>query len=286
MVISVASQKGRTGKTTTALSLAVGLAQRGKRVLLIDMDSQAHASRIMLKHYPKLQKRDTIYVTILEQEPIPIQETELEGLFVAASDISLDEFDLEILKLEQWFVDPCHSSLSEDDRELIETKYYQAANARLKSQLDEIKDDYDEIIIDCPPTLPWLTVNAFAASDKVLVVVSPGYYELDSIVEIGKIVQSVQQDFDVSFELQSVLQDFELSFELLGFLFTMSDSTVNSKTSLELLRQAYPNNVFKTVIPRNIDIQEAEINGQDIFSYSPQSKSAEAYRQLIDEIYE
>ncbi len=248
MVISVASQKGGTGKTTTSISLAAGLARRGKRVLLIDIDSQANSSKVLLPDYQSLHKEETLYVTILERQPLLIHPTEVPNLDIVPSHILLSNTDVEL-------------TMAKDHRE-----------ARLKRELDKVKANYEHVFIDCPPALSWLTLNAFTASDRVLVVVAPGYFELDSINQISKTVREVQELFnpDVRF---------------LGFAFTMSDSTMNTKTSLGLLRQTYSDNVLKTIIPRNTDIRDAHFNKQDIFLYSPNSTSAEAYSRLIEELF-
>ena len=143
--------------------------------------------------------------------------------------------------------------------------------ARLRNQLQPIQDQYDHIIIDCPPTLSWLTINAFTAAESVMVTVAPGYFELDSIAQILKTLEEVRDYYNP--ELQ-----------LLGFLFTMSDPTVNTRTSLKVLRQAYTDRVFKTIIPRNTDIRDAHFNQQDVFAYRPEAKSAQAYKRLIAEL--
>ena len=249
MIVSIASQKGGTGKTTTSISLAAGLARQGKKVLLIDVDSQANSSKVLLHHYPTLKKDDTVYKTILEREPLQIHNTQVPNLEIAPSHILLSNTDIEL-------------TTAKDHRE-----------ARLKRELDEIRNQYDYILIDCPPTLSWLTINAFTASDQVLVVISPGYFELDSIVQISKTIEEVKEYFNPDLDL-------------IGFLFTMSDPTVTTRTSLKLLRQTYPDLVLKTIIPRNTDIRDAHINRQDIFSYNEKAKAAEAYRKLITEIFE
>jgi chromosome partitioning protein len=143
---------------------------------------------------------------------------------------------------------------------------------RLKKELDLIKHQYEYIFIDCPPTLSWLTINAMTAADKVIVVVSPGYFELDSIVQIRKTIEEVQKIFNPSLELA-------------GFLFTMSDPTVNSKISLQLLRQAYTSLVFNTVIPRNTDLRDAHFDKKDIFSFNAKSTAAQAYEKFIKELF-
>ena len=248
MIYSIASQKGGTGKTSTSISLAAGLARRGKRVLLIDIDSQANSSKVLLPNYPELKKNDTVYATILERKALPVRQTPLPGLDIAASHILLSNTDIEL-------------TTAKDHRE-----------ARLKQQLDRIKANYDFVFIDCPPALSWLTINAFTASDGVIVVVAPGYFELDSIVQISKTIEEVQEYFNAHLTLK-------------GYLFTMSDPTLNSKTSLRVLRQTYTDNVFDTIIPRNTDLRDAHFNKQDIFSFNPAAKSAEAYDRLIEEIF-
>src|SRR5918998_5705533 len=248
MVISIASQKGGTGKTTTSISLAAGLARRGDRVLLIDIDSQANASKVLIPDYLKLHSDETIYMTIMERQPLPVSPTTVENLDIVAAHIFLSNTDVEL-------------TTAKDHRE-----------ARLKRELDLIKDGYDHVIIDCPPTLSWLTLNAFTASDWVIVAVSPGYFELDSVTQITKTIYEVQAIFNPSLRLR-------------GYLFTMSDPTVNTKTSLQLLRQTYTDAVLRTVIPRNTDIRDAHFSQQDIYSYSPHATSAVAYQRLIEELF-
>ena len=181
MITSIASQKGGTGKTTTSISLAAGLARRGDRVLLIDVDSQANSSKVLIPDYPQIRKDDTIYATIMERHPLPVGHTTVENLDIVASHILLSNTDVEL-------------TTAKDHRE-----------ARLKRELDRIKDRYDHAIIDCPPTLSWLTLNAFTASDWVIVVVSPGYFELDSITQITKTIFGVQDIFNPNLQLRGYL---------------------------------------------------------------------------------
>jgi chromosome partitioning protein len=248
MVISIASQKGGTGKTSTTISLAAGLARRSKRVLLIDVDSQANSSKVLLPEYQKLELTETLYTTILEKNPLPIRPTAIPHLSIVPSHILLSDTDIVL-------------TTAIDHRE-----------ARLKTHLDVIQGSYDYVLLDCPPSLSWLTINAFTASDTVMVIISPGYFELDSIVQISKTIEQVRENFNPYLKL-------------LGYLFTMSDPTLNSKTSLKVLRQTYTDHVLKTVIPRNTDLRDAHFQKQDIFSFAPQSKSAEAYTRLIQEIF-
>src|SRR5438552_18847656 len=157
MIVSIASQKGGTGKTTTSISLAAGLAHKGKKVLLIDIDSQANSSKVLLHHYPTIEKDQTLYKTILLRQPLAIHPTQVANLDIVPSHILLSNTDVEL-------------TTAIDHRE-----------GRLRRELDLVKHNYDFVFIDCPPTLSWLTINAIIASDKVIVIVSPGYFELDSI---------------------------------------------------------------------------------------------------------
>jgi chromosome partitioning protein len=248
MIIAIASQKGGTGKTSTSISLSAGLARKGKKVLLIDVDSQANSSKVLLREYQKIPKEQTIYATIIERGPLPIHATAVPNLSIVPSHILLSNTDYEL-------------TIAKDHRE-----------ARLKSQLDKIKGQYNFIIIDNPPALGWLTLNSFTASDKVLVVVSPGYFELDSLVQLGNTLREVREYYNPNLTL-------------LGYLFTMSEPTINTSASLQILRQTYTEKVLKTVIPRNTDLRDAHFQKQDIFSFNPRAKAAQAYDKLIREVF-
>src|SRR5512143_4199685 len=214
MIFSIASQKGGVGKTSSSISLSAGLARKGKKVLLIDIDSQANSSKVLLSHYPQLQKHQTIYATILDRLPLTIHQTKVANLDLVPSHILLSNTDVEL-------------TTAIDHRE-----------ERLKRELDLVKNNYEYIFIDCPPTLSWLTINAMTASDKVIVIVSPGYFELDSIVQISKTINEVKGYFNPHLELA-------------GLLSTMCDPTAHSNTSLHILTQTSPRSLFTTVIPRN-----------------------------------
>jgi chromosome partitioning protein len=249
MIIAIASQKGGVGKTSTAISLAAGLARKGKKTLLVDIDSQANSSKVILPNYPNVPSEETIFATIIDRKPLVIHKTNVPNLSLVPSHILLSNTDIEL-------------TTAIDHRE-----------ARLKAELDPIAKNYDHIFIDCPPTLSWLTINALTASDRVIVVVSPGYFELDSIVQISKTIKEVRNYFNPNLDL-------------LGFLFTMSDPTINTSTSLQILRQTYTDKVLKTIIPRNTDLRDAHFSKQDIFAFNPHAKAALAYNKLIHEIFE
>src|ERR687895_3001187 len=248
MIFSIASQKGGVGKTSSSISLSAGIARKGKKVLLVDIDSQANSSKVLLPNYPQLQKQQTIFTTILDQNPLPIQKTQLPNLDIVPSHILLSNTGVEL-------------TTAIDHR--VE---------RLRRELDLVKHNYDFIFIDCPPTLSWLPINAMTASDKVIVIVSPGYFELDSIVQISKTIKEVQDYFNPSIEL-------------MGFLFNMSDPTINTSTSLTVLRQTYTEKVIKTIIPRNTDLRDAHFQKQDIFTFNKGYKAARAYDRLIMELF-
>ena len=248
IVTSISSQKGGTGKTTTALALASGLAYKGRRVLLIDADSQANASKVLLPNYQHISKEDTLYCTILDREPLATHHTVQPRLDITPAHILLSDTDMAL-------------TTARDHRE-----------ARLKHALDAVAGDYDHILIDCPPALGWLTLNAFTAASEVLVIVSPGYFELDSIVQISKTITETRAVFNPDLHLR-------------GLLFTMSDGTVNSANSLAILRKMYGALLLPVMIPRNTDIRDAHFNKQDIYTYAPQSKGALAYARLVEVLY-
>ena len=248
IVYSIGSQKGGTGKSSTSISLAAGLARRGKRILLVDIDSQANSSKVLIPDYQDLRKDETIYATILERQPLPVRPTSVPNLEIIPSHILLSQTDIAL-------------TAAIDHRE-----------SRLKNALDRIKNRYSYVLIDCPPALSWLTINAFTASDYIIVVISPGYFELESTIQISKTIKEVRDYFSPDLKLR-------------GFLFTMSDSTINTKHSLQMLRQAYPDQVLSTVIPRNVDLKDASMAKQDIYAYNPESRAAVAYQQLIDEVF-
>ena len=217
-------------------------------MLLVDIDSQANSSKVLIADYQDIPREQTICATILDRSPLHIHNTTVSNLHIVPSHILLSNSDVEL-------------TTAIDHRE-----------ARLKQQLDLVKDKYDYVIIDCPPTLSWLTVNAFTAADKVMVIVSPGYFELDSIVQISKTIHEVKELFNQHLQLA-------------GFLFTQADPTVNSKTFLQILRQTYTGNVFNTIVPRNTDLRDAHFNKKDIFSYVPNAPAAQAYNKLIEEFF-
>jgi chromosome partitioning protein len=248
MITSIATQKGGVGKTTTSVSLAAGLARQAKKVLLIDIDFQANSSKWLIPDYIHLKAEETIYRTIIKRKSLPIYPTGVPNLDIVPSHILLSDTDMEL-------------TTALDHRE-----------ERLNDKLEKVKHRYDHIFIDCPPALNWLTINAFTASNQVVIVVEPGYFELDSIVQITKTIKEVQELFNPHFKIR-------------GVLFTKSDSTVNTQASLRVLRETYANYLLNTIIPRNVDVKDAQMNKLDIFAYNPKAKAALAYDRLITELF-
>ena len=172
IVYSIASQKGGTGKTSTSISLAAGLARQGKRVLLIDIDSQANASKVLIPDYqPAIRKEDSLYRTIVERQPLPIHPTPSHLRHRALPYSAVRDGR------------PAH------DR-------HRSPRKPPESSVGSVKEDYDFVFIDCPPALSWLTINAFTASDQIIVVICPGYFELESTIQICKTIQEVQELFN------------------------------------------------------------------------------------------
>ena len=249
MIYSSASQKGGVGKTTTSITIAAGLAHKGKKALLVDMDSQANSSKVLLHDYKNIRPEDTVYRTIIKREPLPIYpSSSVPGLDIVPSHIFLAETDTSLAS-------------ATDHRE-----------ARLKRELDKVKVDYDTIILDCPPSLGWLTLNAFTASDQIIIVVEPGYFELDSITQIIRTIKTVQSEFNPKLVLR-------------GILLNKSDQTLATTESVSLLQQMYPDLFLPIIIPRNTDVKNAHYQKEDIFTYNAKASAALAYEKLVQEVF-
>lgn len=248
MILSIACQKGGVAKSTTAIHLAAGLAKAGKKVLIIDLDSQGNTSLIFCPGFEALKPSQTIYNTLKKKKPIIYYSTYLENLFVCPAHFYLSEVDF---------------SIATDVRN---------RERRIKNQLDKIKHGFDYVIFDCPPTLNWSTINALTASDYVLIPISPGFYEVESVKRMQKMVQLVQEDYNPNLEV-------------LGILFTLRDATNVSVASYSLLKQNYGELVLPIQIPRNVDIKTAISVGKDLFSIDRKAPAARAYEQLIEHLF-
>lgn len=250
MIISVANQKGGVAKSTTAINLAAGLALTGCKVLLIDCDPQANASQVFLPRGEETPPEKTLYTAIIKFAPLTplVQATSVDNLFFVPSHIRLSSADLE---LAQAF----------DNR-----------SERLRRALGKLREAYDYIIIDNPPSLGLLTINAFVAADRLIVPVSTGFFALSGLVQLQESIDMVKQT-----RLNPKL-------DILGVLCTFAERTNVSKDVQRQLRDYFGELVFRTLIPKNVSLEEAHSNHTHIFDYAPSSSGARAYKALVKEV--
>lgn len=250
MIISIANQKGGVAKSTTAINLAAGLALQGRKVLLIDIDPQGNATRVFIKNEEEIPPEKSLYSTLIRFAPLTniIRRTRYPNLDIVPSHIRLSSADLE---LAQAF----------DNR-----------SERLKRALGKLRERYDYILIDNPPSLGLLTINAFVASEWLLIPVSTGFFAMTGLVQLQESIDMVRQT-GMNPEL-----------EILGVLCTFSDRTNVSRDVEEQLRAHFGELVFKTVVPRNVSLEEAHSNHTHVFDHAPNSAGARAYKALVKEV--
>ncbi|MEG1502859.1 ParA family protein [Enterococcus sp. 22-H-5-01] len=246
-IISVANQKGGVGKTTTTVNLGACLAYVGKKVLLIDSDAQGNATSGLGVRKPDV-KQD-IYDVLVNEVPIKetILETTRENLSIVPATLQLAGAEIELTSM-------------------------MARESRLKSALEDVNDEYDFILIDCPPSLGHLTINAFTASDAILIPVQCEYYALEGLSQLLNTVRLVQKHFNPELEIE-------------GVLLTMFDARTNLGAEVvEEVRRYFQEKVYDTIIPRNVRLSEAPSHGKPIIDYDPRSKGAEVYQALAKEV--
>lgn len=244
-IVSVANQKGGVGKTTTTVNLSTILAKRGKKVLLIDTDPQGNAtSGLGIEKESDLSTYDLL-ITDVAAEDI-IQETGIKNLYISPSNMNLAGAEVQLVSM-------------------------MSREQRMKEKLDVIKDKFDFILIDCPPSLGLITLNAFTASDSVLIPVQCEYYALEGLGQLLNTVELVRKHLNKNLYVE-------------GAILTMYDIRTNlANQVVREVKRFFQNKVYKTVIPRNVRLSEAPSYGMPITEYDPKSKGAKSYEKFTRE---
>ena len=246
-VIAIANQKGGVGKTTTTVNLSACLAVKGKRILTIDIDPQGNTTSGL--GIDKAEVKESIYDVIINDVSLSdtVVPTKIKTLSLSPSNIHLAGAEVELVSV--------------ISREM-----------RLKTAIAAIKDQYDFILIDCPPSLGLLTVNALTAADTILVPIQCEYYALEGLSQLMNTVRIVQKHLNPSLKVE-------------GVVLTMFDARTNlSIQVVEEVKKYFGNQVYRTIIPRNVRLSEAPSFGLPIILYDEKSRGAESYMDLADEV--
>lgn len=248
-IIAIANQKGGVGKTTTAVNLSACLAKMGKKVLLIDIDPQGNATSGLGVNTKKLET--SIYDALINGTGMKdiITKTDYKNLYICPSDSALSGAEVELVN--------------------VMGREYQ-----LKTAVSDIKNDYDFVIMDCPPSLGMITLNAFTACDSVLVPIQCEYYALEGLSSLTGTIKRVKKVLNKSIDIE-------------GVLLTMFDARTNLALQVvDEVKKFFPEKVYKTIIPRNVRLSEAPGFGEPVIVYDPASRGAESYLDLAEEVIE
>jgi len=248
-IVAVANQKGGVGKTTTVVNLGCGLALMGKKVLLVDADPQGNCTSGLGIDRKRLKA--SLYNVLIEEIPAKdvIQSSSVTNLDVLPATIQLAGAEVELASLEE--------------RELL-----------MKRALEGLRNEYDYIIIDCPPSLGLITLNALSASDSVLIPIQCEYYALEGLSQLMHSIYLVRRRLNPSLKIE-------------GIVLTMFDGRTNLAIQVvDEVKRHFRREVYKTIIPRNVRLSEAPSFGKPIMIYDPKSKGAEVYQDLAKEVLE
>ena len=246
-MVAIGNQKGGVGKTTTTVNLGAALAFQGKKVLIIDMDSQGNATSGL--GIERADVKQSVYEVLVDQIEAAgaILPTSRENLWILPSTLQLAGAEIELA--------------TADHRE-----------SRLKQAIEPIKADYDYILVDCPPSLGQLSLNAFTASDTILIPVQCEYYALEGLSQLLNTIRLVQRTYNKNFRIE-------------GVLLTMLDARTNlGYEVVEEVRKYFQEKVYQTIITRNVRLSEAPSYGQSVIDYDPKSRGAEMYMDLAKEV--
>jgi len=244
-IVSIANQKGGVGKTTTSINLSTILAKKGKKVLMIDADPQGNASSGI---GVDKEAQESVYDILINDTEIKdvVKKTNIRNLSICPSNINLAGAEVELVS--------------------VMSREY-----RLKEKLDLVKEEYDYIIIDCPPSLGLITLNAFTASDSVLIPVQCEYYALEGLGQLINTINLVKKHLNKNISIE-------------GALLTMYDIRTNlSNQVVKEVKKYFNDKVYKNVIPRNVKLSEAPSYGMPISVYDPRSKGAKSYEKFVKE---